>query len=94
MGEILELAGCDRLTISPALIDALAASHEPVPVKLTPELAAADEAASREQLSMSEAEFRWSLNEDACATEKLAEGIRGFAADLRKLEATLTPMLA
>jgi len=64
-GEIAELAGCDKLTISPALLDELA-----LPV-------------------LDEKTFRWQMNQDAMATEKLAEGIRAFAADLVKLEAVL-----
>lgn len=92
-GEIIALSGCDRLTISPALLEQLRASTEPAPPRLTLEAAAADDAASAHVVAMSESEFRWALNEDACATEKLAEGIRGFAADLRKLEAILTNLL-
>lgn len=89
----MELSGCDRLTIGPALLEQLRASTDPAPPRLTPEAAAADEGAPAHVLTMSESEFRWALNEDACATDKLAEGIRGFAADLRKLEAMLTPLL-
>jgi len=81
-GEVLALAGCDRLTISPDLLAALEQSDEVV------ERALADpgeRAATPEPLD--EAGFRWQHNEDAMATEKLAEGIRKFAADQRTLEA-------
>jgi transaldolase len=87
----VELAGCDKLTISPALLEKLAASSEPVPRKLSPEAAAAE--CTDEKVFYEEAAFRWALNEDAMATEKLAEGIRNFAADLVKLEQQLAPLL-
>lgn len=89
--EITELAGCDRLTISPALLSTLAAGTEAAPRKLSPEEAAAS--CTEEKISLDEKAFRFALNEDAMATEKLAEGIRGFTADIRKLETFLTPML-
>ena len=60
---------------------------------LTPDFAAAEGGPSAKQ-SLSEKEFRWQLNADAMATEKLAEGIRGFSADLRALEDIIRPMLA
>ena len=82
-GEILELAGCDLLTISPALLGELAASDEPVVRKLDPAAAAS---ANLERVSFDEKKFRLELNEDAMATEKTAEGIRQFAADIVKLE--------
>nr|MCU0753333.1 transaldolase [Akkermansiaceae bacterium] len=76
-GEILALAGCDLLTISPALLAELQACDEPVPVRLS----AADAAASDEpKISLDEKSFRFALNEDAMATEKTAQGIRNFAA--------------
>lgn len=83
VGEIVELAGCDRLTISPALLDELAASTEPVSKKLD-----ASEAVSMDiaKIDMDELKFRWMMNEDPMATEKLAEGIRNFATDVVKLE--------
>ena len=81
-GEIESLAGCDRLTISPQLLEALAADEGELPRKLSPELASSDES----RIEAAEPEFRFSLNEDAMATEKLAEGIRNFIADQRKLE--------
>ena len=80
-GEVLALAGCDRLTISPALLAELDQMQGELVVHLT------DDGASLtapEQLS--ESQFRWAMNEDAMATEKLAEGIRKFAIDQRKLE--------
>lgn len=81
--EILELAGCDLLTISPELLAELSSSTEPVERKLSPEIAAKH---SIERIDMNEKTFRWMLNEDAMATEKLAEGIRRFAADIVSLE--------
>jgi transaldolase len=81
--EILELAGCDLLTISPALLGELAASEGDVPRKLDPERALTMDIP---KVSYDERDFRWELNEDAMATEKLAEGIRLFAADTRRLE--------
>jgi transaldolase len=83
--EIRSLAGCDRLTISPALLDELAASTEPMECKLSAEDAIV-KASSLQKIGMDEKTFRWMMNEDAMATEKLAEGIRGFTADLIKLE--------
>lgn len=85
-GEILELAGCDLLTISPALLEELRNSTEPVSRKLSPENA---ERSKARKLSMNERKFRWLLNENAMATEKTAEGIRLFAADTVKLEGYL-----
>lgn len=88
-GEILELAGCDRLTIGPGLLEQLEQSSEAVVQKLnyTGEL-------EPRPTPLSETEFRWLMNEDAMATEKLAEGIRNFAVDQGKLEAMLTQRLA
>ena len=82
-GEILELAGCDLLTISPGLLGELADSNETIERKLFPEKA---EQADISRFDLSEQNFRWALNEDAMATEKTAEGIRKFSADIRKLE--------
>lgn len=82
-GEILELAGCDLLTISPQLLGELKAGAAPVPRKLSPEIA---RTAAIERISLDEKKFRWMLNEDAMATEKTAEGIRNFHADAVKLE--------
>ena len=83
-GEIKALAGCDRLTISPGLMDELDAESGTLERKLTPERTTP--VAAR---SMDEKSFRWEMNEDAMATEKLAEGIRGFAADQNKLRALI-----
>ncbi|MCE0734184.1 transaldolase [Halomonas sp. G15] len=83
-GEIKALAGCDRLTISPALLEELAETHGPLERRLTPQ-----DAETRPPEPLDEAEFRWAFNEDAMATEKLAEGIRKFMADQRKLESLL-----
>jgi transaldolase len=83
VGQILELAGCDALTISPELMKELSESTEPVERKLDPEKA---EAARIDRLDLDEKKFRWLLNENAMATEKLSEGIRKFAADIVKLE--------
>lgn len=81
LGEIEALAGCDQLTISPQLLDELARSHEPLTRSLDMNLAW--EAPARMELD--EKTFRYLMNEDAMATEKLSEGIRMFARDLRSL---------
>jgi transaldolase len=81
--EILELAGCDLLTISPNLLQELAESDAQITRKLDASAAAS---ASMDQVSFDEKGFRFALNEDAMATEKTAEGIRNFAADIVKLE--------
>ncbi|KAL7542563.1 hypothetical protein ACHAXR_011881 [Thalassiosira sp. AJA248-18] len=81
--EICELAGCDRLTISPALLESLSNNTGDLPQKLD---AAKAKEMDLDKIEMSESTFRWMLNEDAMATEKLAEGIRGFAKDIVKLE--------
>ena len=83
VGQILELAGCDLLTISPELMKQLFESYTPVGRKLTPENA---RRAHVKRLELDEKKFRYLLNEDAMATEKTAEGIRKFAADIAKLE--------
>jgi len=88
-GEILALAGCDLLTISPTLLAELQASDEPVSARLTPSAAAAS---GEPQISLDEKAFRYALNEDAMATEKTAQGIRSFAADIVKLEALVRGM--
>jgi len=82
-GQILELVGCDLLTISPELMKELSESHERVERKLSPE-SVKDSKPSR--LELDEKKFRYLLNEDAMATEKTAEGIRKFVADMTKLE--------
>jgi len=83
VGEIVELAGCDLLTISPELLSQLAASSEPLERKLDP---VKSKAQNVSKVATDEKSFRWLLNEDAMATEKTAEGIRKFAADIVKLE--------
>ncbi|MGB0938302.1 MAG: transaldolase [Colwellia sp.] len=87
-GEVLALAGCDRLTISPQLMAELDESFEDVVQKLTAQPAQPDN-----ETSLTEAQFRWLMNENAMATEKLAEGIRNFAIDQVKLEKQLASML-
>jgi len=82
-GEILELAGCDLLTISPQLLSELKKSTAPVERKLSPQAAFGS---SLTKLELDEKRFRWLFNEDAMATEKTAEGIRLFGADTQKLE--------
>ncbi|MEE9166527.1 MAG: transaldolase [Candidatus Neomarinimicrobiota bacterium] len=81
--EILQLAGCDLLTISPSLMEELQNSEGKVPRKLNPE-SSLD--LGGEKMNLDEKEFRWMLNEDPMATEKLAEGIRRFSRDTEKLE--------
>ena len=81
--EILELAGCDLLTISPALLHELKATNDPVARKLDPDAA---QNADVKKVTFDEKSFRFALNEDAMATEKTAEGIRVFSADIVKLE--------
>ncbi|MGZ5271754.1 MAG: transaldolase [Ramlibacter sp.] len=83
IGQILALAGCDLLTISPDLLGQLAAADGPVTRALDPQQA---RTMRLEPVNYDEARFRYALNEDAMATEKLAEGIRAFAADAVKLE--------
>jgi len=87
-GEILELAGCDRLTISPQLLDELSSTKVLVEQKLFVE-----QTTIEKQPALTEAQFRWLMNEDAMATEKLAEGIRNFAVDQEKLEKQLSELL-
>ena len=84
-GEIISLAGCDRLTIGPSLLEELAASNAPIEQRLVAGSASSSDAKS----APSESDFRWAMNEDAMATEKLAEGIRNFAVDQVKLEKLL-----
>ncbi len=84
--EILELAGCDLLTIAPSLLEELKTSSVPIVRKLDPEKA---KTSSIEKIAMDEKTFRYLVNEDAMATEKLAEGIRNFAKDIVKLETAL-----
>jgi len=84
--EIEELAGCDLLTISPKLLEELEKSNKPVQKVLSVESA---KKCDLQKISLDEAEFRWLLNEDQMATDKLCEGIRKFAIDVRKLEKLL-----
>jgi len=86
--EVLALAGCDRLTISPDLMAELQNSDAPITQKLK------NPNTPKQQISpLTESEFRWSLNEDAMATEKLAEGIRNFTLDQIKLDQQLSNLL-
>jgi transaldolase len=89
-GEIIALAGCDLLTISPALLCELAACDAPLVPQLTPAAAALCDC---QQLHLDEKAFRYALNEDAMATEKTAQGIRNFAADTVKLETLVNGLL-
>jgi transaldolase len=89
-GEIEALAGCDRLTIAPALLDALAADSGDLPRRLDPRTPG--EAPPR--LILDESRFRYLINQDAMATEKLAEGIRAFAKDLVALRTLVGNILA
>ena len=89
-GEIIELAGCDLLTIAPSLLAELENMHQIIDLKLD---AQASKAMNMDRILPDERMFRWQLNEDAMATEKLADGIRKFAADLVKLEQLIAPRL-
>ena len=89
-GQILALAGCDLLTISPELLAELEASSGSLVPRLTPEFAKAN---APEALALDEQTFRFELNEDAMASDKLAQGIRAFVADARKLDSLLTARL-
>jgi transaldolase len=88
--QIVDLAGCDLLTISPDLLQKLAQTEGDVPARLTPETARRSEAP---RVHLDEPAFRWLHNQDAMATEKLAEGIRAFDSDARKLTALLRARL-
>jgi transaldolase len=92
VGEILELAGCDLLTISPTLLEEMQKTSGSLSRKLIPETASG--ACREPKLALDERAFRWMLNEDQMATEKLSEGIRLFAADTLKLEKFIAPKLA
>ncbi|KAG2389099.1 hypothetical protein C9374_014499 [Naegleria lovaniensis] len=90
-GEIIELAGCDLLTISPALLKQLASTPcDTLERKLSPEKALEMDIP---KVEVNEKIFRWELNEDAMATDKLADGIRKFTQDLLKLEKLIHPKL-
>jgi transaldolase len=82
-GQIIHLAGCDLLTISPNLLEELSKSSEPITRKLSPEIA---KAADAEKVTLDEKAFRFEFNEDPMAVDKTAEGIRKFSADIVKLE--------
>ena len=86
VGQITALAGCDLLTIAPDLLAQLAASDAPLAPALD---AAAAKAMDLPAVNYDEAGFRFALNEDAMATEKLSEGVRAFAADAVKLDALI-----
>ena len=90
VGEIEALAGCDRLTISPQLLEELDKEEGPLVRRLDPKAPGK----APERIELDEKRFRWMLNEDAMATEKLSEGIRGFAKDLRSLRELVTHRLA
>lgn len=80
LGQVTALAGCDQLTVSPQLLTELAADEAPLDRALSPDMAT-----GVARIRLSEPEFRWEVNEDPMATEKLAEGIRSFHADSLKL---------
>ena len=88
--QVTALCGCDLLTVAPALLTELSGSEAEVPKRLD-----ADEAKAMniERLEIDERSFRWMLNQDAMATEKLAEGIRGFANDLESLSRYMAKLL-
>ena len=90
-GEIIELAGCDRLTIAPGLLAELSGSTEEITQKLSPSTA---KAMDIEKIDVDEKTFRWMMNQNPMATEKLAEGMRGFAADIEKLEQIIKDKVA
>jgi transaldolase len=90
-GQILALAGCDLLTIAPDLLQKLSSTPGEVQKRLSVEDAKKQSIA---RLDLDEKSFRWMQNEDAMATDKLAEGIRRFDADARKLEKLITSVAA
>jgi len=87
ISEIQELAGCDRLTISPGLLDELANTDADLPRKLTPV-----DSPKAAPAALTEQTFRWDMNEEAMATDKLSQGIRQFAKDQVTLETMLTDL--
>jgi transaldolase len=91
VGEIIELAGCDLLTISPTLLEEMQKTSGTITRKLSPD-AVGD--LKLEKMHLEEKDFRWMLNENQMATEKLSDGIRVFAADLVKLEKVIAKKLA
>ena len=90
-GQILALAGCDLLTIAPDLLDKLSKAEGQIPRKLSPEAARRSDI---DKVALDEKSFRWQHNDDAMATDKLAEGIRRFDADARKLEKLIISLAA
>ena len=84
--EIEQLAGCDYLTIGPKFLESLQQDQEILTRKLSPEK---DQLTPMPALEIDEKKFRWMLNEDTMATDKLSEGIRKFTIDLRKLESLI-----
>ena len=88
-GQILALAGCDLLTIAPDLLSQLGSAQGEVERRLSPE-----KAPDVKKIRLDEKAFRWEHNEDAMGTEKLAEGIRKFDADARKLEKLVGSLVA
>ena len=90
-GQILALAGCDLLTIAPDLLDKLSKAEGQIPRKLSPEAARRSDI---DKVALDEKTFRWQHNDDAMATDKLAEGIRRFDADARKLEKLIISLAA
>ena len=90
-GQIVALAGCDLLTIAPDLLDKLSKAPGEIPRKLSKEMAVLSDSP---KIAMDEKNFRWMHNEDAMATDKLADGIRRFDADARKLEKLITSLAA
>lgn len=88
IGQIIELAGCDALTVSPSLLTALETDNK----KITRKLLTKPEHVHLHRLSYDEKNFRYAMNEDQMATEKLSEGIRKFSEDAAKLEAVLLAM--
>ena len=90
-GQIVALAGCDLLTIAPDLLEILSRAEGDIARRLSPEGAKKDPV---QKISINEASFRWMHNEDAMANDKLADGIRRFDADARKLEKLITSLAA
>lgn len=89
-GEIIELTGCDKMTISPSLLEELSKLEKPVERKLSPEGAAEKDI---EKITLDEKAYRWLHNTDAMAVEKLSDGINKFAADIVKVEEIITQKL-
>ena len=90
-GQIIELAGCDLLTISPKLLEQLQNDESSIELKLD---ATASQGMDIAKIDCDEKTFRWMMNEDAMATEKTAEGIRKFSIDIVKLEDLITSALS